>query len=1058
MAWSPTTSHQSRKVPDTAVAPIGGGASPPARCSLDQRRVGRDTGRVAHRVVCPEFVGRAEELDFLGAIVDQVADGRAATVIVGGDAGIGKSRLVEEFCHQRRGQGVVVARGFCIPVEGGGLPYGPVVGILRDLVRQLGESVVGGALDLVVSGLGVSGGRGYRDPVALYSAMPHLVDQLAKTRLFESILGCLSTVAERSPIVVVVEDLQWADSASAELITFLTRNLTDTRTLVIGTYRQEEVGHDHPRRGWLRELARHHRVTQIRLDGLAPGETALMIGGILGHPPDWALVEAVWARSEGNAFFVEELTAARHSTSLSVELQGVIMTRVDSLSAKAQQLLRIAATIGATTDHELLVTVCGFDGDALDRLLAELVDQHVLVVAPSRAGYQFRHALLREAIYGSLLPGERGRLHRQVAMALSAGGSSGQRWARRDTAELAAHWWAAGEWSEAWVASVAAAEEAVAVWAFPEALAQLDRALVALDRVPTSAWPGPAVRLEVLEKASDVAYLGDQGQRSIDLVRAAINSTDAAAEPSRVARYYALLGRNSWAIGDTEAAFDAYHKAAALVPSDRPSLELARVLAEEARGLMMMSRFHESEIQCHAALTVARAVKARAEECHSSYTLGCCRALLGHYDEGIALVRQALVIAEELGSADDLNRVYMGLSALLVESGRLEDAAALVFDSVAVGEKLWGVRLNGAAGNSVDALIRLGRCDQARALLTQAGERGIGSCAAQPSLLGATIALRQGRFDEAVSLLATAAELTARLRDLQTRGLFHLISAELALEQGRSDEAYDEVERALALAAGTDDESFRLQAYALGVRALADRMEEAQVSGKRFDGDKARLLARALVDEAEMLVKAPVDRGGACTPRARAQASLCAAEQSRLYRSDPDPWEDAGSLWAAAGEPYPTAYCRWRLAEAVLESRAGRGGANECLQQAFQASVDQGASPLKARIERLAQRARIQLHEVDREEPAGGSTVASDLGLTPREVEVLGQLAIGKTDREIADSLFISRKTVSVHVSNLMRKLDVSNRVEAGRIGQRHRLGEGLPQSGNTKLQIAHGP
>jgi DNA-binding CsgD family transcriptional regulator len=993
----------------------------------------RETCSVGHRVSCPDFVGRAEELHLLTAAFESVAAGRAITVLVGGDAGIGKTRLVDEFCERARAEGALVATGVGVPIDGGGLPYGPVVGVLRDIVRQLGESAAAGILGLLASGLGL-GVPGSGEAAHVYAAGPRVADDLAKTRLFESILACFTKLAAESVIVLVFEDLQWADSASAELLSFLTRNLTDARVLIIGTYRSEEFGRDHQLRPWLRELGRHPRVTALHLDGLDREEMAALIAGILGHAPDWALVDAVWARSQGNAFFAEELTAARQSPSLSTAFQGVIMTRVEGLSTEAQQLLRVVAAAGATAEHQLLSAVGVLDAASLDDALVETVDKQILVVDASHEGYRYRHALLREAVYDALLPGERARLHRNIATALTADALLDHAGSRHRAAELAAHWWAAGEWAEALESSMSAADEAIAVWAFPEALAHLERALSALGRLPHAAGD----RLRLLEKASDVAYTVGDGQRAVELIREAINRVDAETDPSNAARYYALLGRNAWAIGDSEAAFDAYRQAAALVPADPPSVELARVLAEEARGLMLVSRFAEAELRCHDAMAVAEAVGSLADVGHVRCTLGVCRASLGYHDEGIGLVREAMAIAEELANADDLNRAYTCLSSVLVESGRLEEGAALVFDSVAVGEEFWGVRLNGASANSADALVRLGRHEQADALLAQTANRGVGSCTAQPSLSGATMAIRRGRVDDAVRLLATAEEFTSRLADVQTRGVFHIQTAELALLEGRPDDAYDECERALALAAGTADETFRPEMCALAVRCLADRFDQARVLGQPFDDDKARLLALGFVQEAERLVAAPVERGGRCTPRAKALVATCAAEQSRLHESDPDLWAEAALRWEAAREPYPSAYCRWREAEALLERRGARIRADECLQNAWRASLDLGARPLTENIELLALRARIPLRDVDQ---TASATAAVDLGLTQREVEVLGQLAAGRTDREIAELLFISKRTASVHVSNLLRKLGVANRVEAGKIGQAHRLG-----------------
>jgi DNA-binding CsgD family transcriptional regulator len=559
---------------------------------------------------------------------------------------------------------------------------------------------------------------------------------------------------------------------------------------------------------------------------------------------------------------------------------------------------------------------------------------------------------------------------------------------------------------------------------------------MALDREPASGAAAGIDRLELLRQASDVAYMARDGQRSVDLARAAIDGVDATVEPATAARCYTLLARSAWSIGDSEAAFNACRAAAALLPADPPSVELARVLAEDARGLLLMSRLREAEVRCHEAIAAAQAVDARAEEGHARNTLGCCRGLLGQYDDGIGLVREALVIAEEMASPNDLDRAYTNLSFLLLQSGRLEEAAAVVFDSAAVAEQVWGVRLTAAAGISAEALVRLGRYREAADLLAQIGNQRLDVNAAVPYVLGAWMAIRCGRFEEADGLLARAGELTAGLADVQRRGSFHMLSAELALEEGRPNDAFDQVERALALAAGTDDEAYGPEMCALGVRALADRQQDAQARGRPFDADKAHLLATGLVQSADRLVGAPAARGGASAPRALAFASTCAAEASRLRDSDPDLWELAVRRWDAAGEPFPAAYSRWREAEALLRTPGGRAKATESVQRARRTCEELGAVPLQAKIEALAQRARLALATTPKPEDPR-SSVASDLGLTAREVEVLGRVAAGRTDRQIAEELFISRKTVNVHVSNLLRKLDVASRFEAAEIAQR---------------------
>ena len=427
----------------------------------------------------------------------------------------------------------------------------------------------------------------------------------------------------------------------------------------------------------------------------------------------------------------------------------------------------------------------------------------------------------------------------------------------------------------------------------------------------------------------------------------------------------------------------------------------------------------------------------RDVEGHALNTLGCCVALLGDAAEGIALVREAVEIAETLDSPDDLNRAYANLCSLLLDAGRLEEAGALVFDSAVAGEEMWGARLEGTVTNSAEAFIRLGRYDTAADILDHVGDRGVGACAAFPDMERMMIEIRRGHIDAAEELGIRVDELTARLSDVQQRGGFHLLCAELALEQGRPDEAFTQIEAALALAAATDEEIATIEMCALGVRALADQFDVVRAGPRGLDHDKLRVLGLELSEQAAAIVAIRTDRGADVAPRSFALAVTCEAERSRMHEPAPELWASSAEHWKAAGEPFPRAYCLWRQADALLQGRAGRATAASCLQEAHRLSTEIGTTLLSERVEQLARRARVDLIAAERA-PSRESTVAGDLGLTPREVEVLALLALGRTDREIADELFISKKTASVHVSNLLRKLDVPNRVEAGRIGQTH--------------------
>ena len=1063
---------------------LGGDGLPARRNAVEPSDPLRHTEPMGQRMSCPVFVGRTDEMAGLQAAFEAARAGRTSAVLLTGEAGIGKSRLVEEFVVGARAAGARVAKGACVPVDGGATPYGPFVALFDDLGRQLDEPDAAELLGPLAAGLtssvvGRRGGGPSRDGAFVAAGPRPMLDEVTKTRLLELELTSLRAVADRAPLVLVFEDVQWADSATADLLGFLIRNLADAAVLFVCTCRADEIGRDHGLHGWMREMRRAPQVAVVALPGLDRPQVADLVDGILGHTSQWTLAEAVWGRSQGNPFFVEELVAAREVHDLPPELQAVILGRVAELSDPAQRVLRLAAVVGASVDHDLLVAMAddldgASDGPAdpdrgedrlLEQAIEELVDQQVLVVEPSRTGYRFRHALTREAVEGAILPGERRRLHRRAALALAAGSTGA------GAAELAAHWWAAEAWTETLAASVVAADAAAEVWAYPEVLAHLERAEAAIDKLDLSgpdaadrALDGVGLtRLALLWRAGDAAYLAGRTARSVELARRLVDryldhlGWAATGEPGApppgaaqevvddLARAYVALGRNAWAVGDAEAAFEAYRRAAELVPDEPPSAALARIRAEQARSLMLMSRFAEATERCHQAIDVAREVGARAEEGHALCTLACCRGNLGFYAEGIELLRQAMTIAEELQDPDDLSRAYTNLSNLLMEFGRLAEVADLLHDSAAVGEALWGVRLNGAAGNAVEALVRLGRYPEAAHLLDQVGEGTLsGACAPSPFLLPAPMVIRTGRFEEADRLLEQADAIIGDFPDVQQRGTYLLLAGELALARGEAEHAYELAQRGLEHVSGSDDILFTSDLMALAVQALADQYEASQVDGRPFDLDKGRLLAAGLVDEVELLVVEARARGGEPPPRVVAHAAQAGAERSRLHAPDPGAWSEAATAWQRANETHAVAWCRWREAEARLAGRPDRterARAAEALSEAWRLSLDLGARPLQGRIEALARRARIDLGADRADDDPTGSDVGSDLGITPREVEVLRLLAAGRTDGEIADALFISKKTASVHVSNLLRKLAVANRLEAGRIGQAHGLG-----------------
>ena len=424
------------------------------------------------------------------------------------------------------------------------------------------------------------------------------------------------------------------------------------------------------------------------------------------------------------------------------------------------------------------------------------------------------------------------------------------------------------------------------------------------------------------------------------------------------------------------------------------------------------------------------------EEGHALNTLGCILGDRGDIDQGLALVRESLAIAEELGNPDQLYRAYNNLAHVLGTAGRLEEAAGLVFEGDSTNDKFVGIRLGAAGQNSAESLIRLGRLEEADDLL-QRITRGSGNCVFGPFAVRAMIAIRRGLFDDATALLVTAEEMSGGLDAVNVQGWLHTLRAEINLERGEPHAALEDVDRALTTAVGAEEDMLLVEMHSLGLRAIADDLEVSRARQRRIDLDKVQRLASGMLGEVDGLMAARAARGFAQPPAITAFVALCRAEASRVTEPDPDLWREAAALWDVTQEVYPAAYCRWREAEVLLNARLDRKRATASAQAAWRCAVAMGAPLFRERVERLAERARITLVAAEPIPAATTRSVAEDLGLTPREVEVLAQLAQGRTDRQIAEELFISKKTASVHVSNLLRKLDASSRIEAAEIGQR---------------------
>ncbi len=996
------------------------------------------------RVTSPELVGRADELATLNAALERASDGQARTVLVAGEAGVGKTRLLTEFERRAAQSGARVLRGDCVVLAHGELPFAPLTAALRPVAGELGPAglaTLPGRDDLsrLLPELGDAGAAAIEPPSALE-------ESLAQSRLFETLLGLLSRLGEDAATVLAIEDLHWADRSTRDFLSFLVRNGRDARLLLVCTYRSDELHRRHPLRPFVVELERRGEVQRVDVEALSRDELRALLEGILDESPSDALTDDLFERCDGNPFFAEELLAASgNGRTIPSTLRDALMLRVEALSGQSRELLRPAAAAGRRVSHRLLAELAGLDDAELDDGLRDAVARHVLVQEGET--YAFRHALVREAVYSDLLPGERTKLHAALAEALVADPSLAEGMGSAAAAEIASHWWEARRLPEALAASIEAAGAAEQIYAFAEAHRHLENALEIWDEVDDAERLAGTDRAAVLARAAESANLIDELDRAVALGRQALELTDSTGDPVRAALLRERLGRYLWATGRAEEGEQSYCDAVELMPDDRPTAELARVLAAYGQILMLRGRPRESRTLCERAIEVARSAGARAEEGHALDTLGVDLSALGDRSRGIELLREAMRIAEELGLVDELGRCYVNLSEELEWDGRLADGVDLAMEGAAEMRRL-GARsfvgyLESEAANRLCRLGRLAEADEVVRRMLEAGSSGMGAVT-----LGdghADVALARGEADKAAEGVRWARDALGKTRDSMFFGPTAAIEVELALLRGEPEDAARIFEDALEAMAGQEEYAFSTaRLYARGIRAYAELSERAQAL------DDAALIANAerraaLALERFDAVLAPERyEEGSVARTAVAYRAVAEAEMSRIAgRSDPDAWRAAARYWEQLEMALERVYAEWRAAEALLVADGDRELAAELLGSAAATALGAGAAALVAQVEALARRARVPLPAAAGSgdgEPADELDGALErLGLTQREREVLALVAEGRTNREIGEALFITEKTASVHVSRILAKLDVRSRVEAATTA--HRLG-----------------
>ncbi|WP_371479434.1 AAA family ATPase [Kitasatospora sp. NBC_00315] len=1014
--------------------------------------------------VSPVFVGRGPEITALAAALRRAGEGRPQAVLIGGEAGVGKTRLLEEFlqqaCDADTGRpGVVTTLGNCPEIGAEGLPYAPLATALRRLHRTLGAE-----LEAAAAGLEGHLARLFPD-FGEPDGEPN--DEYGRAHLFEHTARLFERLSAERTLVLAVEDLHWSDRSTRELLAYLLRTLHRARVLIVATYRTDDLHRRHPLRPFLVELERLRIVQRLELERFGRGEVAEQLAGILGTAaPDGELVDRIHHRSEGNPFFVEELATSFQegcAAGLTDSLRDILLVRVEALPEDAQRVVRIAAEGGSYIEHTLLAAVLDDGEEALIESLRTAVGANILRQDTDGDGYRFRHALVREAVSDDLLPGERHRINRRYATVIEE--QPGLVCKEDRPARLANYWYHAHDSARALPSALDAARAARRRNAFAEQLRMLERALELWDQVsaevldgtlrpydwaetypPCGCAPGThdascekLQLVDVLAEAVVAARRSGDRERGLSLAKRALKLVDETQSPARAAwfRMYRarMLGHLNRAGDEEELAY-----AQRLVENLEPSAVQAEVFALGAAAGMLSNPTEEHIALAERAVRIARRVGASDVEQHALMTLGTMRSdLEDDPSAGVALLTEAVAATRAAAGAPDLLlRGLNNLASLLHSQGRSQEAAAFAREGLEAAGNTGLLRNTGAilAGNLAEALIATGRAQEAAEVLAGSeSERPSSTHAEFLDRVRGDLALMRGDLPVAARLLAQA-RTAHRVCQFQHLVPLAVLAVELAGRCGRPLEARAELLDVLEGPLPRGGEALLLPLLAVGARVEADTRGLPAA-----DPGRARALALIAGVAAGLAPKVALHLGW---------ARLVDAELARAEGADtPAHWAAALEPLRRTGLPYPLALALLRAAE--TEAVGGRReAAADLLREAAELARVRGDRHLLGEIASLADRAGVTLTAPgERPEraaaPAPGAAEA--LGLTPRERDVLRLLARGRTNRQIAEELFISPKTASVHVSNILAKLSVAGRGEAAALAHRLRLFPDAPAS-----------
>ncbi|MEI8411398.1 MULTISPECIES: helix-turn-helix transcriptional regulator [unclassified Kribbella] len=966
------------------------------------------------------LAGRIEERGILGAAIQGSADGRPAAVFVHGEAGVGKTRLVRAMCDEAAAQGAFVLWGRCVRFGAVDAPYVPLIGALEGWLESAEPDQLAAVLDAVPAAgelLPSLGGYASDSAVRLLSVVDALV----------------MAIASHGPTILVVDDVQWADLASRDALAYLIAGFRRQRLAVLATYRDEELASGDPLYTWLADLRRLPSVTDVRLDRLSRDETEQQLALLLGDTPDHRLVDEVVRRSDGNPYLSELLvqgvtsTAVQLPPDLPAELTGALLAAWHRLSAAGREVMRVMAAAGRPTSIDDLREVAAASGIGPEALTAALVEATAagISVAQGPDRCWFRHPLLAEVLYATFVPGEAEPIHAAWAKTLASREATGPDEVQRQ-GDLALHYERARDLEACLEASLRAAELAKSIRSPREEAVHLRRAVRLWPMVHRGDGAGPLDLWERVARADDL--LGD-GEASFAAWSRALELVDERTDPLRACR---LLRR--WA----DAAFATGRTKGRPIAAAEQAVELSRAAPDseeyaDALAYLSWCQWWNNEVEL--ARTYGEDAVRAAHRSGSNAALGLAYAVRGNVDVSDPDTAAGLRFAKLTGDPELIWRTLVIRQNYLSRRGRIKECIELMreFLPLAIDAGALSVAVF-AAGLLAHHLLMFGRLPEADDVIREGlSLAGMPNASALVRLSAASLSVRRGDREAAGMHLQRAKEL---IPDVENRaGLSAQTAlAEYLLATDRAEQALELLSRTMAV--GVADTRDADEMVVWGARAAADLTEAARDRGDSEDVRKARAAFDDLLAVRRGMLPQPFEVGPEDLIQPAMQA-LFAAENARCAgeTSTSGVWEDAVRRCSAAGLRWDEAVASWRWAQALFDEGAARAAVAVPLRSAHRFAIEVDARPLRHQVETLAAVGRIRL-----EEPASAAHVQPPApfdSLTKREQEVLSHLVAGRTYAEIANALFISEKTVSVHVSNLLHKTGTSSRREVAALAVR---------------------